>query len=124
MTPESIILFPLWSVLPFIAMLLSIAVLPMIFPEWWESNGNKAMLSIALSLPVLAVVLPSEPALLKRSLLDYISFVCLLGALFVISGGIHISGEFAGTPLINTIFLAVGALLANIIGTTTSVAFS
>ena len=68
--------------------------------------------------PVLAVVLPCNPQLLAHSLLDYISFLTLLGALFIISGGIHITGEFAGTPLVNTIFLGIGALLANVIGTT------
>jgi Na+/H+ antiporter NhaD/arsenite permease-like protein len=51
-------------------------------------------------------------------MLDYFSFIVLLGALFIISGGIHITGEFAGTPLVNTIFLGIGALLANVIGTT------
>src|SRR4029453_7910998 len=49
---------------------------------------------------------------------DYGSFMVLLGALFVISGGIYIKGEFAGTPLVNTGFLAVGAVFANLIGTT------
>ena len=49
---------------------------------------------------------------------DYFSFIVLLGALFVISGGIFIKGEMAGTPLVNTVFLAIGAILANLIGTT------
>lgn len=110
--------FPMWSVLPFIAMLLSIAIIPMVVPDWWDSNRNKTILSVVLSLPVLALILPCDPNLLKHSLLDYFSFLSLLGALFVISGGIHVSGEFAGTPLVNTIFLAIGALLANVIGTT------
>src|SRR5215471_10843098 len=110
--------FPMWSLLPFIAMLLSIAIVPMIFPGWWDSNRNKTMLSVALSLPVLAMIVPCDPNLLKHSLLDYFSFLTLLGALFVISGGIHVSGEFAGTPLVNTIFLSIGALLSNVIGTT------
>jgi Na+/H+ antiporter NhaD/arsenite permease-like protein len=110
--------FPIWSIGPFIAMLLSIAILPMIVPGWWESNRNKVILSVVLSIPVLMVVWPEDPKLLFHSLLDYFSFLSLLGALFVISGGIHISGEFAGTPLVNTIFLAIGALLANVIGTT------
>jgi Na+/H+ antiporter NhaD/arsenite permease-like protein len=110
--------FPLWSIIPFIAMLLSIAIVPMVLPNWWDSNRNKTIVSVVLSLPVLAIVFRCEPSLLKHSLLDYFSFVSLLGALFVISGGIHISGEFAGTPLVNTAFLAVGALLANVIGTT------
>ena len=108
----------MWSVAPFIAMLLSIAILPMVIPQWWDSNRNKTVLSVALSLPVLSVTLPCDPSLLKHSLLDYLSFLTLLGALFVISGGIHVSGEFAGTPLVNTIFLGIGALLANLIGTT------
>ena len=86
--------------------------------NWWDSNRNKTILSVIVSLPVLAVVMPCDPNLLMHSLLDYVSFLTLLGALFVISGGIYLKGEFAGTPLVNTIFLAVGALLANIIGTT------
>lgn len=110
--------FPLWSVLPFIVMLASIAIIPMILPDWWDKNSNKTLLSLALSLPVLVLILPCEPALLGRSLLDYFSFLTLLGALFIISGGIHVSGEFAGTPLVNTGFLAIGAVLANVIGTT------
>ncbi|PYS02898.1 MAG: sodium:proton antiporter [Acidobacteria bacterium] len=110
--------FPNWSLLPFITMLLSIAILPMTVSNWWDSNRNKTILSVIVSLPVLAVVMPCDPNLLMHSLLDYVSFLTLLGALFVISGGIYLKGEFAGTPLVNTIFLAVGALLANIIGTT------
>src|SRR3989454_8387705 len=110
--------FPLWSVLPFILMLVSIAVVPLLVPKWWDKNTNKLLLSAAVSIPVLVVVMPAGLHLLLDSLLDYFSFIVLLGALFVISGGIYVKGEFAGTPLVNTIFLAVGALLANIIGTT------
>src|SRR5947208_13681660 len=64
------------------------------------------------------VVLPSSPQLLWHSLLYYVSFLTLLGSLFVISGGIYVKGEFAGTPLVNAIFLGIGALFANVIGTT------
>src|SRR5262245_7563585 len=107
MSSESVALcFPMWSVLPFVATLLWIAIVPMVHPKWWDSNRNKTILSVVLSLPVLVLVLPCAPALLTRSLLDYFSFLVLLGALFVISGGIHVSGAFAGTPLVNTIFLA------------------
>lgn len=110
--------FPYWSVVPFIAMLLSIAILPMAVPQWWDSNRNKTILSVIVSLPVLFVVIRCDPSLLFHSLLDYFSFITLIGTLFIISGGIYIRGEFAGTPLVNTIFLAIGALLANIVGTT------
>jgi Na+/H+ antiporter NhaD/arsenite permease-like protein len=110
--------FPLWSILPFMAMLLSIAVLPIATPKFWESNKNKAILSVAISFPVLILVLNAQPRLLMHSMQDYVSFIILLGALFVISGGIHIRGAWAGTPLVNTAYLAAGAVLANLIGTT------
>src|SRR5215831_154643 len=99
-------------------MLLSIATFPALFPRWWASNSNKTIISLIASLPVLAVILASNPSLLTHSLLDYFSFVTLIAALFVISSGIYIKGEFAGTPLENTLFLAVGALVSNVIGTT------
>ena len=116
--PPAASYFPLWSLAPFLLMLVSIAVLPMAASQWWESNRNKTILSVGMSLPVLMVVLPSRPQLLWHSLLDYISFLTLLGSLFVISGGIYVKGEFAGTPLVNAIFLGIGALFANVIGTT------
>jgi len=110
--------FPLWSIGPFVVMLLSIAILPLIVPHWWDKNTNKLLLSIAVSIPILTVIVPSAPHLLMDSMKDYFSFIVLLGALFVISGGIFIKGEMAGTPLVNTVFLATGAVLANLIGTT------
>jgi len=109
---------PLWSILPFILTLLSIAVVPLVLPDWWEKNSNKLILSLVLSVPVFIVLIPGGLHLLEESLVDYASFMVLLGALFVISGGIYIKGEFAGTPLVNTTFLAVGAVFANLIGTT------
>jgi Na+/H+ antiporter NhaD/arsenite permease-like protein len=110
--------FPSWSLAPFLLMLVSIAVLPMVVPQWWDSNRNKTIVSAALSLPVLVLILKRDPQLLFHSLLDYVSFLTLLGSLFIISGGIYIKGEFAGTPLVNAIFLAIGAIFANLIGTT------
>jgi Na+/H+ antiporter NhaD/arsenite permease-like protein len=110
--------FPLWSIAPFILMLLSIAIVPLLAPHWWDKNTNKLLLSLAVSIPVLTVIVPVAPQLLFNSLKDYFSFIVLLGALFVISGGIFIKGEMAGTPLVNTVFLAIGAVLANLIGTT------
>jgi Na+/H+ antiporter NhaD/arsenite permease-like protein len=74
--------------------------------------------SAVLSIPVLFVVINCDRQLLVESLSNYFSFVTLLSSLFVIAGGIYLRGEFAGTPLVNTIFLAVGAVLANLIGTT------
>jgi Na+/H+ antiporter NhaD/arsenite permease-like protein len=110
--------FPLWSIGPFVLMLLSIALIPLLMPHWWDRNTNKLLLSLAVSIPVLTVIVPNSPHLLLDSMKDYVSFIVLLGALFVISGGIFIKGEIAGTPLVNTVFLAIGAILANLIGTT------
>jgi len=111
-------IFPLWSIAPFLVMLASVAIVPLVFGRWWDKNRNKLLLSIGLSLPVLAVVIPNATHLLIESLVDYFSFIVLLGALFIISGGIYIKGQFSGTPFANTGFLAVGAILANLIGTT------
>ncbi len=110
--------FPTWSLAPFVAMLLSMAILPMVIPGWWNSNRNKAIASVVISIPVLVLVLRQKPSLLGHAMLDYLSFIILLGSLFVISGGIHIRGAWAGTPIVNTTFLAVGAVFANLIGTT------
>ena len=109
---------PLWSLIPFVLMLVCIAVLPMAVPEWWDSNRNKTILSIAFSLPAIAVVLSCDPRLMWHSILDYFSFLTLLASVFVIAGGIYVKGEYAGTPVVNTVFLGVGAILANLIGTT------
>jgi len=94
------------------------AFLPVIIPKWWDSNRNKTILSVIVSIPVLFLVIKHQPQLLVHSMRDYASFIILLGALFIISGGIHIRGSWSGTPLVNTIFLAIGAVLANLIGTT------
>jgi Na+/H+ antiporter NhaD/arsenite permease-like protein len=110
--------FPLWTIGPFVLMLLAIAIVPAIVPQWWSRNWNKLLVSIGFSVPIAVIILPQAPHLLLDSLKDYFSFTVLLGALFVISGGIHIKGEMAGTPLVNTVFLAIGAILSNIFGTT------
>jgi len=109
---------PLFSVVPFAAMLLAIAVCPLWIPHWWESNRNKLIVSAVLGLPVLAVYGVRHPATLAHTAADYVSFTILLAGLFVVSGGILLRGDLVATPLTNTGFLALGALLASIIGTT------
>jgi hypothetical protein len=71
----------MWSLFPFVGMLFSIAVLPLAVPDWWDSNFNKLILSVVVSTPALSVVLQCAPELLLHSLLDYFSFLVLLGAL-------------------------------------------
>ncbi len=115
---EHVVTFPWWSVVPFIGLLLSIAILPLAAPHWWESHQHKAWLGLAFSIPIVLVILQNEPAELTATLHEYVAFIALLGSLFVVSGGIVLDGDLRGTPLINTAFLAIGAVLANLIGTT------
>ena len=109
---------PLYATLPFVAMLLAVAVLPLTAPHWWESNRNKLIVSALLGLPVLVLYLGREPAALVHMAHDYVSFVVLLGGLYAIAGGILLRGDLEATPAVNAAFLAVGALLASLIGTT------
>ena len=109
---------PLWSIIPFALILLSISVIPLIMPHWWEKNLNKGIIAIMLGVPVIIYVAMIHPSELLITLEDYISFIILLGALYIIAGGIHIKGSLAGTPLINTILMGIGAIIASFIGTT------
>ncbi|HET7752763.1 MAG TPA: sodium:proton antiporter [Anaeromyxobacteraceae bacterium] len=117
-TPQLGSLLPVWSVAPFAAILLCIAVLPLVAGGWWEHNRNKALLSALLGVPVAAWIASLDPLLLAHTAHEYVAFILLLGALFVISGGIVVRGTLAGTPGLNTGLLAIGALLASFVGTT------
>jgi Na+/H+ antiporter NhaD/arsenite permease-like protein len=109
-------------VLPFAAYLLAIALVPLFAGHFWESQRNKLAVAALASLPVLVYLLGVEthhgPHWLLHSAKEYVAFIALLGALFVISGGIHLRGSLAGTPIVNTGVLALGAVLASFIGTT------
>jgi Na+/H+ antiporter NhaD/arsenite permease-like protein len=109
---------PLYSVLPFVAMLLAIALLPLALPHGWESNRNKLLVSTGLGLPVLLLYLARAPQVLAHTAGDYASFIVLLAGLYVIAGGIRLRGDLEATPLVNSAFLAAGAALASFIGTT------
>ncbi len=109
---------PIYTVLPFIAMLLAIAICPLWVPHWWESNRNKFIASCLLGLPILALYLRRQPSALVEMGEDYVSFIILLTGLYVISGGILLRGDLAATPLTNAGFLALGSVLASFIGTT------
>ena len=105
-------------VVPFAALLLAIAVLPLTAARFWESNLRKLAVSAVLGLPVLGLYLRHHPPALLHAGLDYLSFMVLLGSLFVISGGVLLDGDLPATPRTNTFFLAVGALFASLVGTT------
>jgi Na+/H+ antiporter NhaD/arsenite permease-like protein len=109
---------PLWSVIPFAVMLGGIALLPVATPHWWERNRNRGIFTALVATPVAITLLRVDPHALGHSLLEYLSFIVLLGSLYVITGGIHVSGDLEGTPARNAAILGVGAVLANLMGTT------
>lgn len=113
---------PVWSIIPFVGMLLSIAIFPLVKPEWWEKN----MLWVALAwsavfvIPFAVAYGPGEALyrLLESVLLDYVPFIVLLLGLFVVAGGIALKGTLVGTTKVNVILLLIGTVLASWIGTT------
>ena len=109
---------PLWAVIPFAVMLLGIAVLPLVAHHWWESNKNRGIFTALVATPMLIYLVLEFPTGLLHSGHEYVSFIALLGSLYVIAGGIHLSGDLRATPGTNVTILAIGAVLANLIGTT------
>jgi Na+/H+ antiporter NhaD/arsenite permease-like protein len=109
---------PLATALPFVALLLAIALMPLAAPRWWERNRNKAILAALVSAPTLVYLGMHAPQLLVEKGQEYFRFIVVIAALFVITGGIHIRGSLAGTPVVNTGVLGIGAVLANVLGTT------
>jgi Na+/H+ antiporter NhaD/arsenite permease-like protein len=138
---------PYWTVLPFVVLLGLIAVLPLVpaTAHWWESNRHKFFVAAALALATLVYYLffhvqpleghwpgphvtnPSSSGLnvaltgdvLATAVLgEYIPFMLLLFSLYTISGGIRVDGDLPAHPLTNSVILAVGGLLASLIGTT------
>ena len=105
-----------WSI-PFAGLLLSIALLPLVAHKFWEHHFGKvaAFWSFALIIPVAALTRfwAATTEILHAFLLDYLPFIILLFALFVVAGGIRVGGDLVGTPATNTAMLAFGTLSAS-----------
>ena len=105
-------------VAPFVVLLLAIALMPFIHKHHWENHYPKVAIGLGLIVVVYYLaVLHSGPRMLA-SVIDYVGFMALIGSLYVIAGGIHIDLAGRSTPAGNTGLLVLGALLANLIGTT------
>lgn len=111
---------PAWAAGPFALLLAGIAVLPLAAGRWWHPNRNKGVVAGAVAVPVAVflLTLPGGTAALAHGLEEYVSFIALLGALYVIAGGIVVTGDLPAYPRTNLLFLAGGAVLANLVGTT------
>jgi Na+/H+ antiporter NhaD/arsenite permease-like protein len=107
---------------PFAVLLALIACLPLMraTEAWWGQNRNKALVAglCALAGILLYAVPTGDIAKLREIFLEYLTFMALLSSLYVVCGGIHISGAFSGLPYVNTLFLLVGAFFSNLMGTT------
>jgi Na+/H+ antiporter NhaD/arsenite permease-like protein len=114
-------LSPLWA-LPFVGLLLSIAVLPLVAPSLWHHHYGKIAAAWALAFLGPFAVLHGPAAafgeFVHAMALDYVPFVILIGALFVVAGGILVTGNLHGRPVVNVGILATGTVLASLIGTT------
>jgi Na+/H+ antiporter NhaD/arsenite permease-like protein len=112
---------PLWSAIPFVGMLLSIALGPLLVPRVWHHHSPQVAVGwgLLLAVPFLASYRGRAGyEILHILLADYVPFVLILFGLYTVAGGIVVRGRFAGTPAFNTAYLAFGALLASWIGTT------
>ncbi len=112
---------PLWSALPFVGILLSIAVFPLVAPHFWHRHFPKvsAFWAAVFALPfLLAFKGEALQAIIHIYVVDYIPFIILLWALFTVAGGIFVGGALRGSPRMNILLLLIGTLLASWIGTT------
>jgi len=117
---------PAWTLLAFPGMLLSIALLPLFFPQAWGKFYPlvclawllMAFVAMYVSTPAGVDFLSVYAATYLATAEQYVAFIVLLGSLFVISGGVHVSGHLPGEPSVNTVMLLLGSVLASLIGTT------
>ena len=101
-------------------MLLSIAVMPLAFPRFWDKNFNKLIFVLIISVPTAMMLSRAGLAenLKHQMLYDYIPFIALLGALYVVTGGIHIHYSTTPRPIVNAAIMFIGYGLASVVGTT------
>jgi Na+/H+ antiporter NhaD/arsenite permease-like protein len=105
-------------ILPFGVLLATIALAPVLRPQWWLKHYPKVALSLgAVTLAYYVFGLQAWPRILNVGH-EYVSFIALIGSLFVVSGGIHIGVKGRSTPAQNVLFLFIGAVIANVLGTT------
>ena len=112
---------PMWTCIPFAGILLSIALFPLVAPEFWHHHYGKisAFWAVAFGLPFLVAYKGQAlDAIVHIYVIDYIPFIILLWSLFTVSGGILVRGTLKGSPIVNTVLLLIGTLLASWIGTT------
>ena len=113
---------PMWSIIPFVGILLSIAIFPLVLDSHFLiHHGGKMSLAWALIFAIPYLVAFRGDAfydILHIYLIDYIPFIILLWGLFTVAGGILVRGTLRGTPIVNTLLLLIGTAIASWVGTT------
>lgn len=109
---------PFWMVVPFVILLLCIALMPLFAAHFWEHHYPKVAIGLGLLTTSYYLLVEGNWHPLHHAAHEYVSFMALVGSLFVISGGINLRVKGEATPLVNTVFLLIGAILSNLIGTT------
>jgi len=112
------ILPAMWSVIPFVALLLMIATGPLFYAHFWHKYYPHVAFILGLAIVTYYILGLGSTAHVVHSAFEYFSFISLLTALFVSAGGILIHIDKKGTPLTNVILLIIGAAIANLVGTT------
>ncbi len=107
-----------WMILPFVTLLLAIAIAPFINRHWWEHRYPAVSIALGSITVLYYLVILGQPQRLLHTLVEYVSFIALIGSLFVVAGGILLRLRGKAEPLANVYLLGIGALLANIVGTT------
>jgi Na+/H+ antiporter NhaD/arsenite permease-like protein len=107
-----------WMILPFGLLLAAIALAPLFFPQWWGKHYPKVAYVLgAITLLYYLVGLHAYQRV-QHTAIEYVQFITLIGSLFVVAGGIHITVKGEATPLVNVIYLFIGAVISNVLGTT------
>jgi len=107
-----------WMIVPFLLLLLAIAVAPFINRHWWESNYPFVSFGLGVVVLVYYLLILSNPSRMALTFYEYVSFICLIGSLFVVAGGIHLRIKGRETPWENVRLLGAAALISNVLGTT------
>ncbi len=107
-----------WMIIPFVLLLLAIAVMPFINKHWWEHYYPHVAVGLGLITITYYVAFLGNPVRMLHSGIEFFSFLCLVGSLFVVAGGMHINLKGYATPIKNTMMLLFGAVISNLIGTT------
>src|SRR6266404_6717298 len=107
-----------WMIVPFGVLLAAVALAPLFLADWWQKHYSTVVWSLGAITVAYYLIGLNGHERVGHTAVEYVSFIALIGSLFVVSGGIHINVKGEATPLENVIYLMIGAVMANLFGTT------